>query len=394
MMIGKVFRFCENRLPEGEIASLYEWVNESDRNKILFAEIKNYYTANEVLRAKKLSYREREHILEQIYRQQGWYRRVVFRPKPATMALQVALSITVISSVLLGLVQLNRYQREREAMQYLSANIKAADKKAVLTLSTGDELVLGVKDNKSKSKQYDIEDDGSKVRIREAEVPKPSKAVAAKPSINTISTELGGYYTAVLPDGSEVWINSKSKITFPENFGKKERRVTLVGEAYFSVVKKDNIPFIVEIGHRTIEVLGTEFNVKAYNEEPIYKVSLVKGSVLYSDNSRGLSRQLSPERELVIDKASGDVTEGGFDPYIYSAWQSGYFLFTNENLDEIVKMMSRWFDIEIRLETDQYNAMKFNGKISRELGIMPLMSKLQMSYKFRYYMEDETLIIK
>ncbi|NCB47789.1 hypothetical protein EOM81_12345, partial [bacterium] len=88
MMIGKVFRFCENRLPEGEIASLYEWVNESERNKILFAEIKNYYTANEVLRAKKLSYREREHILEQIYRQQGWYRRVFFRPKPATMALQ------------------------------------------------------------------------------------------------------------------------------------------------------------------------------------------------------------------------------------------------------------------------------------------------------------------
>lgn len=123
-------------------------------------------------------------------------------------------------------------------------------------------------------------------------------------------------------------------------------------------------------------------------------MSLVKGSVLYSDNSRGLSRQLSPEMELVIDKATGDVTEGGFDPYIYSAWQSGYFLFTNEKLNEIVKLMSRWFDIEIKLETDQYNEMKFNGKISRELGIMPLMSKLQMSYKFRYYMEDETLIIK
>ncbi len=390
-MIDKVFKFCENRLPESEVAELHKWVYESERNRILFAEIKNYYTEKNISLSKRCSESEREKILEDIYNRKGWYRKVVFRPHSASMALQVALSLLVLFTIVLGLIQFNRYEQERIAGVYLEENIKSANKKAVLKLSTGEEMLLGVRENRSKSKRYDVEDDGSKVKINEKLIDKP---VAANSLINTISTELGGFYSAVLPDGSEVWINSKSKLSFSDNFGKGERRVSLAGEAYFSVVKLENIPFIVELDKCSVKVLGTEFNVKAYQEEPLRKISLVTGAVQYSNNMTGETRTLSPHRELIIDNTSGEITERSFDPYVFSAWRDGYFLFSDEGLEDILKMMSRWFDIEIRLENEDYSSKRFNGKISREMGIMPLMSKLQMSYKFRYYMEDGTLIIK
>jgi hypothetical protein len=390
-MIDKVFKFCENRLPDSELASLYKWVNESERNKILFAEIKNYYSEKDIYQSRRCSYKERERILGEIYEKQGWYRQGIFRPHPARAALQVAVSFVVIAAAILGVIQFNHYKQERVAREYLSANIQSADKKAVLKLSNGAEMLLGVKDNKGKSKKFEVEDDGAKVKINEIKSEKPRRDAGFT---NTISTELGGYYTAVLPDGSEVWINSKSRISFSDDFGLKERRVTLTGEAYFSVVKMESVPFIVEMGKRSVEVLGTEFNIKAYQEEAIHKISLLKGSVRYSDSLAGLTQNLSPNWQLIVDNKTGTITEKIFDPYIFTAWQDGYFLFSDETLDEILRTMSRWFNIEIKLENDEYNSKRFNGKISRELGIMPLMSKLQMSYKFRYYMEEGALIIK
>ncbi len=390
-MIDKVFKFCENRLPMNELPKLYSWVNESERNRVLFAEVKSYYTEKNIALAKRYSYKEREKIIDEIYNRKGWYRKVVFRPNPAIMVFQGAVSLLVVSSIILGLILFSRQERERIAGEYLEANIKSANRKAVLTLSSGEELVLGAKENKSKTKRYEIDDDGSMVKINEKS---KEMAIPSESSVNTISTELGGFYSATLPDGSEVWINSKSTLSFSDDFGKSERRVSLSGEAYFTVVRDENKPFIVSVNNRDVRVLGTEFNVKAYKGEDLQKISLVKGSVKYCDNISGETRILTPNNMLIINNSSGEITECEFDPYVFGAWRDGYFLFLDESLEDILKMMSRWFNIEIRLENDDYNLKRFNGKISREMGIMPLMSKLQISYKFRYYMEDGTLIIK
>lgn len=418
MMIDKIFEFCENRLPNNELAQLYEWVNKSERNKILFAQIKSYYAHKEITTAVRSSTVERERLISQIYENQGWYRKVSFRPNLAPVVVQLAMSLIVVGAILFGMNRYNRIEKEKRAAIYLATNVKSANKKAILTLSDGQEMVLGVKDaviergNKSKSEKFEVEDNGSVVKINDRAVKINDTAVKMSDAeksnnrlskrknsdaqkINIISTSLGGYYNAILPDGSEVWINSKSTLSFADNFGVGQRKVSLSGEAYFSVKKIDGIPFIVEVGGRSIKVLGTEFNVKAYKEETSLKLSLVNGAVEFKDLATGYTHNLTPNRELVFDFLTGKAVERDFDPYVYGAWKDGYFLFVNSNLEDIVQMISRWFDISIRLDdAGDYNSKLFNGKVSREQGIMPIMSKLQLSYKFRYYMEDNILIIK
>lgn len=412
-MIDKVFKYCENRLPQKDLKELYNWVNESENNRVIFAKVKNFYAHKEIESAVKLSHAERERIIGEIYESQGWYRKFRFRPNIAPVAVQLAMSFVVVVAILFGMNRFNQNEREKSAAQYLAANVKSANKKAILVLSNGQEMLLGVKEysgeqrSRSKSDRFEAEDDGTIVRFnnrvgtndlvavndrKEARNRVEANGLVGK--INTISTELGGYYSALLPDGSEVWINSKSKLSFPDNFGEKQRRVTLEGEAFFSVKKMDGIPFIVEIGDRSVKVLGTEFNVKAYREEPTVKLSLVKGAVEFNDAVTGYSHTLSPKKELVFDLLTGNAVERAFDPYVYNAWKDGYFLFEESNLKEIVQMISRWYNITVKLESQEYNSRLFNGKVSRDQGIMPIMSKLQLSYKFRYYMEENVLIIK
>ena len=408
-MIDKVFKYCENRLPEKDLKELYDWVNMNENNKMIFAKIKNYYAHKEIMSAVRYSRLEREKIIEEIYESQGWYRKFRVRPNIVPMAVQLAMSFVVVVAILLGMNRFNQNEKEKSAAQYLATNVTSANKKAILVLSNGQEMLLGVNEhcgdisNRRKSERFEAEDDGSKVTFNERSTVTNDKSRDKNDrtdennrvvKMNTISTELGGYYNALLPDGSEVWINSKSKLSFPDNFGEKERIVTLVGEAFFSVKKMNGIPFIVEIGDRSVKVLGTEFNVKAYRDEPTIKLSLVKGAVEFNDAVTGYSHTLSPKKEIVFDLSNGNAVEREFDPYVYSAWKEGYFLFEKSSLKEIVQMMSRWYNITVRLESEEYNSRLFNGKVSRDQGIMPIMSKLQLSYKFRYYMEENVLIIQ
>lgn len=410
-MIDNIFKFCENNLSDKELEELYEWVNKSERNKILFAEIKNYYASKEIANSVKQSRAERERVITQIYENQGWYRKVTYKPNLVPLAVQLAMTFVVVFAIVFGMNRFNRSEREKSAAQYLATNIKSANSKAILVLSNGQEMLLGVKEgvgaiaNKNKSEKFEIEDNGSKVKINDRSQIDKAKSQRSNDKLekqksknsqknNTISTELGGYYNAILPDGSEVWINSKSTLSFADDFGIDQRRVSLSGEAYFSIKKIDGIPFIVEIGDKSVKVLGTEFNVKAYKEEATLQLSLINGAVEFKDNTTGYSHSLQPNRELVFDFLTGKVVERSFDPYIYNAWKEGYFLFVNSNIKEVVQKISRWFNIEVKLENDEYDSKLFNGKVSREQGIMPIMSKLQLSYKFRYYMEKDILIIK
>lgn len=410
-MIDNIFKFCENNLSDKELEELYEWVNKSERNKILFAEIKNYYASKEIANSVKQSRAERERVITQIYENQGWYRKVTYKPNLVPLAVQLAMTVVVVFAIVFGMNRFNRNEREKSAAQYLATNIKSANSKAILVLSNGQEMLLGVKEgvgeiaNKNKSEKFEIEDNGSKVKINDRSQIDKAKSQRSNDKLekqksknsqknNTISTELGGYYNAILPDGSEVWINSKSTLSFADDFGIDQRRVSLSGEAYFSIKKIDGIPFIVEIGDKSVKVLGTEFNVKAYKEEATLQLSLINGAVEFKDNTTGYSHSLQPNRELVFDFLTGKVVERSFDPYIYNAWKEGYFLFVNSNIKEVVQKISRWFNIEVKLENDEYDSKLFNGKVSREQGIMPIMSKLQLSYKFRYYMEKDILIIK
>src|SRR5690606_13240443 len=164
---------------------------------------------------------------------------------------------------------------------------------------------------------------------------KPLENASAPLTYNTITTPRGGQYMVVLPDGTKVWLNAASSLRFPTAFTGKERRVELSGEAYFEVAKS-GIPFLVNSAGQQIEVLGTHFNVMAYEDEASIKTTLLEGSVKVSNMKSQISHLLRPGQQSSLSRdGSLKVTEVNTEEA--AAWKNGYFIFANENIQSSMK---------------------------------------------------------
>lgn len=202
----------------------------------------------------------------------------------------------------------------------------------------------------------------------------------------TASTPPRGTYQVVLPDGSKVWLNSDSKISFPSQFTGKERKISLYGEGYFEVYKNKAMPFIVESGGQRIEVLGTHFNVNAYEEA--IRTTLLEGSVLvrdlnsvsslpdqgrYDDHSNiilkpGEQSSLMANQQIKVRRVDVDQIVD---------WKNGMIIFEHQNIEEIMKKISRWYGITVFYDKDVNTQSTFSGKISRASNISAVLKSLE-----------------
>lgn len=175
---------------------------------------------------------------------------------------------------------------------------------------------------------------------------------------NQLITPNGGQYELVLPDGTRVWLNSESKLTFKNSFEKDtERLVNLEGEAYFEVHPNKDKPFLVSVQDQTIRVLGTSFNVNAYNENKYIKTSLVEGSVLFNQN------KLKPGQSALFANNKTKIYTDHIDDII--AWKNGYFVFFEETLADAMKKITRWYDLEVVYSDDRIKDILVGGSISK-----------------------------
>jgi transmembrane sensor len=255
-------------------------------------------------------------------------------------------------------------------------DIPAGSNKASLTLASGKKLVLtdlangttvaeaGVKITKTADGQlvYTVTDQGKKGSLL----------------YNSIETPRGGQYQLNLPDGTKVWLNSASSLKYPASFASlKERRVELSGEAYFEVSKDKTHPFIVKSGRQEIQVLGTHFDVNAYPDEHSIKTTLLEGSVK-------LNKQvvLKPGEQSVLTGEKFNVAEVNVNDAI--DWKNGEFVFTNEPLANILKKVSRWYDVEIKYIHAPLNMPTFTGSISRSENISGVLTMLEETSNVRF----------
>ncbi|QGY45419.1 DUF4974 domain-containing protein [Maribellus comscasis] len=180
-----------------------------------------------------------------------------------------------------------------------------------------------------------------------------------------ISCALGDKTEISLPDSSKVSLNSGSELIFNNNFGEKGRQVSLKGEAFFSVAKDKHTPFVVKVNELEVEVLGTEFNLKAYPEEEKVSVTLVEGSLkVSSDNQRTI---IEPNQKLVYDKQTQAMTKQILsDTAAETEWKDGRLVFRNESLAELELKLERWFDVDIYFADDQVKTKRFTGILERE----------------------------
>lgn len=211
---------------------------------------------------------------------------------------------------------------------------------------------------------------------------------------NTLNTAKGETYQVVLPDGSKVWLNAASKLTYPAKFTSlNQRKVQLDGEAYFEIAKDKAHPFIVETYKQQVEVLGTHFNIYAYNDEATTKTTLLEGSVKVAPISTEStnSKTLHPDEQSSLNN-SGILSISKVDAANAIAWKNGKFEFNEEDIESIMRKLSRWYNVEI-IYQGNVSGKTFVGSISRSDNISKILDKITYTQAVHFKIEGRRIYV-
>lgn len=207
---------------------------------------------------------------------------------------------------------------------------------------------------------------------------------------NLLKVPRGGEYSVVLQDSSIVHLNSASMLRYPVKFIGDERRVSLTGEGYFKITKDEKHPFIVEVNGAEIEVLGTSFNVFSYEEEEKTEATLVEGAIRFSRDGQEVT--LQPGEQGILDK-NGDIQKRKVDVYPYIAWKYGQFVFQKRTLEEVMRMLARWYNINFIFEKEEIKHISFSGKIKRYSEFQDIINMLELTGGLDFKIEGKTIHI-
>lgn len=248
---------------------------------------------------------------------------------------------------------------------------------AVLTLADGRQVVLDSVGNGLVATQG-----GGQVVLQNGQLRYHGAGSASgEPEYNTMQTPKGRQFNLRLPDGTMVWLNAASSLRYPVTFSGKERRVEITGEAYFEVAQNQQQPFIVSINKRAaVEVLGTSFNINAYENESSIRTALVAGSVRVSDSTprpRKTAVMLKPG-QLARITASENIMVEKADTDKILAWKNGSFNFNGLSFPEIMRQLERWYDIEVVYEHG-VPEIRLGGELSRDVSLEDLLKGLKES---------------
>lgn len=209
-------------------------------------------------------------------------------------------------------------------------------------------------------------------------------------SFNVITTPAGGQYTVTLPDGSNVWLNAASSLRYPSRFSGAERHVQLHGEAYFEIHKNKNVPFTVTAEGVNVKVLGTHFNIMAYNNEPSVNTTLLEGSVALS--SKGEQKIIIPGQQAVVNKAGDHIAVQPVNVADAVAWKNGYFSFRKSNIRTAMNKIARWYNAEVEYRGNVNNKI-LGGTVSRAENIEKLLSYLELTGIAKFKIEGRRVIV-
>lgn len=268
-----------------------------------------------------------------------------------------------------------------------SSDISPGSDKAMLTLSDGKKILL---DNTS----HGLLAKEDKVNIHSAIqgtlTYSKLKRTDSRTYSHVLETPKGGRYQVDLSDGTKVWLNASSSLIYPTVFEGKERYVQLTGEAYFEVAKDKNRPFKVKSGRQVIEVLGTHFNVFAYPDEKKIQTVLLEGSIKISKGNK--VRLIKPGQLATTIDSSDVISAVEADLEKSLAWKNNEFMFNGEDLESIMKSVSRWYNIEIVYRGNS-GKTKYWGVVSRNQNLSAVLKMLQSAGKVSFSVEGRRVIV-
>ena len=206
---------------------------------------------------------------------------------------------------------------------------------------------------------------------------------------NTLVIPRGGNFSVILSDGTKVWLNADSKLSYPEVFTGEDRRVTITGEAYFEVAHNTKQPFIVESKSHTIEVLGTSFNINAYPEDEFITTTLVEGAVKIGKESA-----LEPGQQSKYFKETGEIEIANVDVYQFVSWKSDIFYFENRRLDDILQILARWYDFEYVIEDRDQEGLMFSGGFKKYDSFDSIIKKIELTNEVKFEITNGKVIVQ
>ncbi len=274
-----------------------------------------------------------------------------------------------------------------------SQTIVAGTDKATLTLENGDEVAL------EKGKKFEngkISSNGKELVYADKG---QNKGADQRRSHNYLTVPRGGQFFVQLSDGTEVWLNSETKLKYPVNFiDGTTRKVELIyGEAYFKVspsTAHKGSPFHVLTKSQEIDVLGTEFNIKAYVNDTIMATTLVEGKIRIEKG--GLSKTLSPNQQAVISHLGSTINIEDIDVAQEISWVNGLFTFNEKPLEEIITVLSRWYDTEVVFANAKQKKFVFTGILERTEAVEDILELIEATSEgqLQFEINDKTIIIK
>lgn len=291
--------------------------------------------------------------------------------------------------LLLGVSYFFRRQSDRTAINQSAlqqADIQPGGNKAVLLSSDGSTIQLSEHSNTILVGANISYADGPDLRPNLG-----TTSISEAPIFHTLQTPRTGAYNIVLADGTKVWLNAYSSLKFPSRFDDKERVVELLGEAYFEVAPNKKQPFKVRSQEQTIEVLGTHFNISAYESESTV-TTLLEGAVKVNRIANNSSVLLKPGQQSTIKENTKQIQLAHINTEHAVAWKNGYFNFDNETLASILSKIERWYDVEFTYEKTP-SAKTYIGAVSRSRNLSAVLRALEAAADVKFKRTGRKIVV-
>ena len=364
-----------DELSTSEKEELTSWIQASPRNEETYSRLQKKSFSEDIARYQQIS---TTRGLE------DYRRRYVHKNRRLLGKWYWAAAVAVF---IVGIATLFFYQEEH--LTVAKTTISPGSSKAMLVLNNGDVIPLSEK-NKTEiiaTKELSIRNEGSQLRYTVSENTKNEQAN----NYNELIVPKGGEFTLTLSDGTKVWLNSQSKIRYPVIFNDITREVYLEGEAYFEVAKDPRHPFHVNARNGVnIEVLGTSFNVRSYSDENIIETVLEEGSVRMSQGKDSVI--LSPGNKATY-LPNEPIRLTTVNTELYTAWRHGQYIFMEESVENILKQLSRWYDIEVFYSNDAAKSVVFSGDVRKYDDINTLLEAMEIAGGIHFKINGKTLIV-
>ena len=364
-------------LSEEEKRALQQWREESPENEQLYGSVMN--TGYIVQKSREVANVD---IV-------NGYMNVLQKRKRNVRVRRIRRIVSVAAGVVLPLLAVVLWygtRQKSDVPEQVASVIRHGEVKAELVLADGTTRILssGVTDSL-------FVQQGASIVVQDQGVSYQGDSSVVEERYNTLRVPRGGEYSITLSDGTIVYLNAESELRYPVKFVGEDRRVYLSGEAYFDVVHEKAHPFVVDVKNSTVRVLGTSFDVRAYADEDEVLTTLVQGSVRFSAGKESVI--LEPGEQVVLDK-SGRLETREVDTYLYTAWKDGVFAFKRQRLEEIMKVVARWYDVNVFWENVSQKEVTFTGKMKRYDDFSKVVEMLEMTGNTEFMIKENNIFIR